>query len=648
MAQNRQEQQEQQPQTFVIDDGSGEQLTGTIDAETKQRMIDGLNAAIVSMQSDMQTAATAAIKEAASVSVWDTISNTMKTIQDAFAEAAKTRQLLIESLQPAAETWRSIAAAFNSDEWKKTIAGVAKTMQGVAEIFEKLQESGILDRMEAVATKLQEMGFEETEPADCLYIINEAVITGENNSESVIDLLPLLAQQLEGLRQKAGCEQVTIYDLLRCYGGGDATPEQAAAVKKARAQLIKKPAQQRAQRAHKAAENAGAIMTLGGRLGSFSQENFWDVFTSNIIAAMPDEVRGNALFDNGKLVMYSLNGQPLQPVESINGAALMAICKAVFDTDMREYGDGNFTVALYLPAICKELGIDPRSATDSRRGKNAFKKQREKAVSETGTALTWSEQRTATMEKLLKPFDPDVARATDGSYYRLCVIEQYDAEKELLYVSSPFFFKLREIIALQADRHSALTTLFHADVANERNWAAVELANRILAGIVRRGITRPDSKTYKNNDSAVSRRTVTKTAADGTKTTITEQFQPTQQPAEETAAKKEKVFTWSDSFKSLIDECPQLQHELAEIENHADKDETGKVYHRAQAYNAKLKQTFAAAYRIILEKTDAPKYYKGLRIEPTNAKGEIVTPTKSTLRSSITIRHNGKNPEYSE
>ena len=278
---------------------------------------------------------------------------------------------------------------------------------------------------------------------------------------------------------------------------------------------ISKKSNSETYKARRKASESNAIMSLGNRLGSFSGEDMWDVFTSNKISAVPDDAWETVQFDNGKLMLYSLNGKPLREVSQINSAALMAICKAVFDTDMRDYGDGYFTLALYLPGIFEDLGIDPRSMFDSRTHKYKDKK-RTTAVSNTGKPLTLSEQRVATMEKLLKPFDRCVAYATNGSYYRLCVIESYDAEKQLLYVSSPFFFKTREILASANEPHRQLTTLFHADVANERNLAAVELANCILSGVVRRGVSKSDNGNF------------------GT-------------------------FTWKSSFANLVDKCPQVR-----------------------------------------------------------------------------------------
>lgn len=402
-----------------------------------------------------------------------------------------------------------------------------------------------------------------------------------------------------------------------------------------------RPKQSAAFKTRRKAQNSGAVMTLGGHVGSFSQEQYTPVLTSDCLAFLEDDINLQDVYDEqkGKLTLYSLDGK-LSPIKNADPAPLMAVCKAIFDydVDMRELDEAQYTIPLYLPAICRELCIDAR--TDNRSGKGAYKNKRKQEAS----TIT-SDDRLKAIEKRLLPFDRVFAKLDDGSYYRLCTIDKYDKESEVLYISSPLFFHFKRK-AQEKENPLLLTTLFKANIATERNTAAVELANRILAGIVRRGVTKPDAATYKSKRKP-TKRTTTKTDKNGAKSSITEYFEPDEIVIPQHT---KRSFTWTATFESLINDCPQLRSELESIKNAPAEIETSegqkKPYRKTQAYNAKLKQTFSAAYRIILEKSDAPNYYSNLKFEPVNKKGETMTPTTSTIRNCLKAIHSGKNANY--
>lgn len=80
--------------------------------------------------------------------------------------------------------------------------------------------------------------------------------------------------------------------------------------------------------------------------------------------------------------------------------------------------------------------------------------------------------------------------------YRVCTLEEYDATTETLKISVPFFFRVYQDALDSTDEHGikGAIAFFHASIANEKNTAAVELANRILSGIIRRGVTNSDAQ----------------------------------------------------------------------------------------------------------------------------------------------------------
>ena len=105
-------------------------------------------------------------------------------------------------------------------------------------------------------------------------------------------------------------------------------------------------------------------------------------------------------------------------------------------------------------------------------------------------------------------------------------------------------------------------------------------------------------------------------------------------------------------YGTLISNCPQLKRALDTIQA------KGNPATRSQAYNAKLKQTFEAAYRIIFTKSDAPQYFLNLRINGVGSWKTTETaggrkkpanfriPTKTQLNDKLIITHKGKNPDY--
>ena len=222
-------------------------------------------------------------------------------------------------------------------------------------------------------------------------------------------------------------------------------------------------------------------------------------------------------------------------------------------------------------------------------------------------------------------------------------------------------FKLVEYVKLHMKKHGAIRDIFHADIMTE-NQTAVELANRIAMGLIARGVTRPDSATYSNkNPREPIKRKVTKTAPDGAKTITEETFalEP-DQPA--TRDPKSRQFSYTAKFSSLIEDCPELKKELDEIRSGQGEEERkarqeGKEEaeikaarqrdHKndSQRANKKLQDVFTAAIRIIMEKSDIPKYYKTLTIKTANFT-TFKAPTNSTLNTRLVITHKGKNPDF--
>ncbi|WP_298069771.1 hypothetical protein [uncultured Mailhella sp.] len=391
-----------------------------------------------------------------------------------------------------------------------------------------------------------------------------------------------------------------------------------------------------------AAIEKGALMTLGGHIASYSTDDLKNALNGFSIMRLPDSVKDpKDVIDEatGKLNMLMLQDKALEGITTIHTAFLMAIVQAVSST---QGDDTNSTITLYLPAICRELKIDPRTYSNRRRPADADELEQLEIPG-------FSDMRLNAVMDILRPFDPLVGRTPDGSYYRLLTFISYEADSETLTVSTPYLFKLKALSesAGGAGGRPALNRLLRGEVVNEPNRAAVELANRILYGIVRRGI-RPDYKTYVA-EPKISKKTVRKKGADGQSVTTTTVYD-TSAATITSAAEPLKIITYKVKYSTLIDDCPQLRQELEAIE----AAEPGKIKHPAQAYNSKLKNVFEAAFRIIAEKSDAPARYLDFTLPTTTrtvkgAKRQCYeVPTKSTLSRNMIITHKGRNPHFAE
>lgn len=206
---------------------------------------------------------------------------------------------------------------------------------------------------------------------------------------------------------------------------------------------------------------------------------------------------------------------------------------------------------------------------------------------EKGTSLP--ELQKAKLLSIIAQFDPYIGKAADGVFYRVLSLQAYDPETETITISAPYIKRQYDIARAKALGHSPLNRLFHASVVSTKNQAALELANRLLSGLKRLGL---------------------------------------------------KQRRYEASCELLVTDCPQLREQLKQIQD------SGKENWRQQ-YNTHLKRVFEAAHRLILDESDAPFYYKNFTIGPKNQRGQLQTPTVTTLRSrKICITHSGKNEGY--
>jgi hypothetical protein len=382
-------------------------------------------------------------------------------------------------------------------------------------------------------------------------------------------------------------------------------------------------------------------MTIGGHIASYSADDLKDALNAYSIWRLPSTVDHKRAFDStGKLDELMLQDQKLEGLTEIHTAFLMAVVQAV---SLAQIDDGGDTIAFYLPAICRELKIDPRTYSSKRRAGNNYAEMRLHAVLE-----------------MIMPFDPLVGRTPDGSYYRVLTFKSYDKNSDTITISTPYLYRLKAIYEQREIEGPQLNRLLHSDVANEPNRAAVELANRILTGIVTRG-----TQTYKQ-EPKVAKKTITRTDKGGQRTKTTTVYDTGGQTDD---APTPPQTVYRVKYQTLINDCPQFKRELDEItagkgkaereaeERGASAEEIERAREKdrktiPQRYNKKLKDVFTAAFRIIAKKSDAPARYLDFSLPTTTRKikGKEIkvydVPTKSTISRNLIITHKGRNPHF--
>lgn len=341
-----------------------------------------------------------------------------------------------------------------------------------------------------------------------------------------------------------------------------------------------------------AAEDSGAIVNLwAAYVAPESADDKFATFYGEMLSrANIYELSSTAdmgLFDNsGRLPALLPKDQKPTRIDKAQAGLFHALLSAAVQAT-EQGNDKSNTISIHLPSFYRDTGIDPRP----------YSTKRAEIATNTPQQI-----RAEKMFDIIRPFDRFVGKAPDGSLYRFAAFSSFNLSRETFDIHCPYFFELARQI--NRDRFKRLA---HADLANERNQAAVEIVFCLLQGLATRGTTTQDSKTWANDS---------------------------QDENEGQKGKKKPPLSYKISFKSVIARCPQIKYELEQIlkENNPTK---------TQKYNSKLKQTFSGAFKLLIEKTDAPQYYKNFKIH-------AIPPTKSTLKSFITITYDGKNEDFIE
>lgn len=366
----------------------------------------------------------------------------------------------------------------------------------------------------------------------------------------------------------------------------------------------------------------GAVMSLDGHVTAYSHKELQHALDGFSLFRLPPGTDEKDVFGDGGRVKDTIKtaislGQvsPLR-LTKYQAGFFYAVNRAfdLYDTS----GDGNReNVEVYIPGIMRDMGIDARAYRKKQRDESG--KAIETPASERRVKGDPREQRRDAMLALAASFANAYGIAPNGDLFQVLSIGTYRKASETIVISSPFLAELRRIA--DSKKHP-LHRYLHSSVVNEKNQAAVELANQIIIGVVQRGYHRLAS------DRPVKKRTVEHTGKDGAKTKTVYEY-------DDMDDKTPAPVVYRVQYQTLIDKCPLLLDELKEAKS-------------VNAYNRKLQLTFEAAFRIIETKSDLPKHYKNLSlpmVRRTRGGKKVMcyeSPTKSTTRRNLIITHDGR------
>lgn len=375
------------------------------------------------------------------------------------------------------------------------------------------------------------------------------------------------------------------------------------------------------------AKEKGAIMTIGGRLADISNPDYsgWlderpnkyayisytgDKHSFDRIKADPDgnlyEQLQRSVSEQDKRARKAIKDgrfydkRPPEH-EHINAYMLQALLKVALDNPRSE--DGRYFY-IHTPTLAKELNEHFRSNLDEYDENGILKEEAEQLRKE---AAEKEKEAKDAGEKVAYNSPNFMDLLTDLNYWvgvinnmptQIISINQVDYKTNTIRVDLPYIYDViranDEKRKFDAERKQAklinpgYNYLLHSNIATEKDKIAVDLAITIINRILQRG-----SKNYSDEEA----------------------------PEDE----ENKTITLKIKYKDLIDETPTLK----------------MAYNGAkQKYKYDiLSRKFKTAFKILKNKTDIYKYYKGLNIPST-------PPTTKTLDNFLVITHQGINKEY--
>lgn len=347
-------------------------------------------------------------------------------------------------------------------------------------------------------------------------------------------------------------------------------------------------------------EDEGIITSSGAYQVSITDKDYQYALTplrndNAYITPLRESIMQKLTFENGRLSVLDSDIAPaelkketasgMQDIKSLDLPLLRQVFTAVYRTAIK--GDAH-TITVHAPSFFREMGIDVRSVPD-------LEEYRQ------GNHASSSQSKLNDVFGKLRQFESCIG-VSKGTYYELLRAIVIDPQRNTITFATPYMNHiLREIKEKNIEKSRAgkylydnpgYNFLMHSTITSERNKPAVEIVNRIMAGLLQRGGT-ADAALPQNKKKVMKNKT---------------------------------RVTYKITYNGLIKDIPDLYQTL-KASTTADK-------------NKQLNRAFTKAFELLRTKTDIFNYYVNLKISPEWA------PTSSALSDTLTITHEGINGDY--
>ena len=280
------------------------------------------------------------------------------------------------------------------------------------------------------------------------------------------------------------------------------------------------------------------------------------------------------------------------------------LLRQLFAATMKAYlcAYGN-SITVYLPSFAREMGIDVYYSNLKAEERN------------TGKKANIPRHNSNDFFKKLEALEKLNGVWQGGSFYRVFILEGYEAEQNTLTFSSPWLFKIaRELLQTPASKKTradgsimweitGISSLMKASIASARSKPTVEIIATLLAGLQQYG-TKPEAKRHPGKK-----------------------------------YRDKEIVEYKISFKTLIERIPLIMENLDACK---PSNKTTLLQRYFCGSNFKKRQKEGKGFILeeyIREHTFIMDYYKDFEIV-------FQPPTVKTLSDKITIRHRGINGNF--
>lgn len=279
------------------------------------------------------------------------------------------------------------------------------------------------------------------------------------------------------------------------------------------------------------------------------------------------------------------------------------LLRQLFAATMKAYlcNYGN-SITVYLPSFAREMNIDVSGANKKAEAKT---KGKDPGINHNANDFF----------KKLKALESLNGVWQGGSFYRVFVLEGYEAEQNTLTFSSPWLFKIaRELLQTPASKKTradgsimweitGISSLMKPSIVSARSKPTVEILATLLVGLQQYG-TKPEAKRHPGKK-----------------------------------YRDKELVEYTISFKTLIERIPLIMENLDTCK---PSNKTTLLQRYFCGSNFKKRQKEGKGFILeeyIREHTFIMDYYKDFEIV-------FQPPTVKTLSDIITIRHRGINGDF--